>query len=115
MAVTARWRLGAQRTTHRGADPDVDPTEVSAEAVTARPPSSFRSAAVQAGVSALTLGVLLHFRDGYHAGSGEQLTLSVPGLHWAQPGWFAGHVFGRTTRRAGAFVRVGRLRSKLSL
>lgn len=90
MAVIAKWRLGAQRATRDGAVADVGEADASADTVVAPPSSRLRTVAAQTGVSALILGVLLHLRDGYHAGSGEQLTLSVPGLHWARSDWFAG-------------------------
>lgn len=56
------------------------------------PPRSRRRPviAAQAVLSAALLGLLLHLRYGYTAGTGDHLVLSALGLHWANPGEFAG-------------------------
>lgn len=48
------------------------------------------SIAAQAVLSAALLGLLLHLRYGYSAGTGDHLVLSALGLHWADPDKFAG-------------------------
>jgi len=45
---------------------------------------------VQAVLSAALLGLMLHMRYGYTAGTGDHLVLSALGLHWADPTEFAG-------------------------
>ncbi len=48
------------------------------------------STTAQAVLSAALLGLLLHLRYGYSAGTGDHLVLSALGLHWANPDDFAG-------------------------
>lgn len=63
------------------------------EAVVPAPPVrswAWASIAAQAVLSAAVLGLLLHMRYGYSAGTGDHLVLSVLGQHWADPNLFAG-------------------------